>query len=186
MPPRPATSAHSSDAHSHLRVLKEYLLMPDCLSQSAEKWSMRTITLSATTQIPIETLWQLMTDIAVYPSYVTFVQETVVHGPVQVGTRWGDTTTILWIPLRMKHTITRLEGHEAFAFELPLWLGGTMTQEYRFQRTGDGTLVLVQIRFDLGNTLVDAIIGPLLERRLRDMVTSTFEAVKCRLASADR
>jgi hypothetical protein len=77
----------------------------------------------------------------------------------------------------MRHTVTRIDQGEAFAFALRLPGGGIMTQEYRFQAIDDETIVLVQIRFDLGNPLVDAVIGPLLERRLRAMVTSTFDTV---------
>ena len=139
---------------------------------------MRTITVSTSSNVPFEILWSIITDIPQYPRYVKFIRKALLYGPVAAGVRWDDETTILWLPIRMKHTITRLEKYRVLAFDLDLPFGGKMSQVYTFGSSNSETIVVATISFFLGIGILDTIIGPVLERRLRAMLTASFEEVK--------
>ncbi len=139
---------------------------------------MRTITVSTSSYIPLEMLWNIITDIPQYPRYVKFIRKALLYGPVAVGVRWDDETTILWLPVCMKHTITRLEQYQVFAFDLNLPLGGKMSQMYTFCSRNSETTIVATISFFLGIRILDTLIGPILEHRLRAMLTTSFEEVK--------
>ncbi len=139
---------------------------------------MRTITVTTSSPMPFEILWSIITDIPQYPQYVKFVRKALLYGPVAVGVRWDDETTILWLPIRMKHTITRLEQYQVFAFDLNLPLGGKMSHVYTLCNKSSETMIVATISFFLGIKILDKIIGPVLEHRLRAMLTASFEEVK--------
>ena len=143
---------------------------------------MRTLQLWTNTELSREALWRILADISQYPYHVTFVKDTILYGITRVGTNWDDITTILWVPLRMRHIITTMDQHRAFAFDLILPLGGTMRQEYVLHDVANETVLIVSVHFDLGNKLANVVVGPLLERRLRRMFSDTFTRLRHRIA----
>jgi hypothetical protein len=145
---------------------------------------MRTVAVTARTAAPREAAWQLLVDVAAYPGRVSFVRRVRLHGPLAVGARWDDLTTILWLPLWVRHTVTRLDPPRAFAFAVHLPGGGAMEQAFALHRAGPVTELRARVRFALAPAVVDAVLGPLLARRLTAMLASGINAARRDLAAA--
>jgi polyketide cyclase/dehydrase/lipid transport protein len=139
---------------------------------------MRTVHVSASAYLPRDVAWRLLTDIPAYPGRVRFVKRVRLHDPIAVGARWDDLTGILWAPFWVRHTITRLDPPHAFAFDVHMPAGATMSQEFSLAPEGACTLLRATVRFHLPHGAIDAIVGPLLERRLTAMLTSSCAAVQ--------
>lgn len=139
---------------------------------------MKKVALEAKLNIRTEDLWRVLIDIKNYPRYVKFLKHTAVNGKIKVGTRWDDVTTILWIPIPVRHKIIKLDPHKEFSFFLSLPIHGTMTQTYRLKKDGKNTLVNAEISFDLGSFLENFLLGTLLEKRLKVMLLDTLENIK--------
>jgi hypothetical protein len=145
---------------------------------------MRIVSVSARAAVSREIAWRLLTDVGAYPGRVRFVRRIRLHGPLIVGARWDDQTTILGLPLWFRHTVTRLNPPYTVAFAVHLPGGGTMTQTFTLCRAGSATILHARICFALAPPLVDAVLGPLLERRLLAMLTTSIDAARCALPAA--
>ncbi|OGY23898.1 MAG: hypothetical protein A2172_05185 [Candidatus Woykebacteria bacterium RBG_13_40_15] len=123
-------------------------------------------------------LWHLFIDISNYPKYVKYVRSVEISGALSAGKEWHDLTTILWIPMRIKHKTIRMIKNKSISFEAPLPFGGKMLQSFDVCETGIGSRVWGEIHFDLGNPIANLLVGPILKARLKDMLISTLEKVR--------
>jgi hypothetical protein len=104
---------------------------------------------------------------------VRFVRQVRRYGPLAVGTRWDDQTTILGPPIWLRHTITQVAPPHVFAFAVHL-PGGSMVQHYTLADDDEWTLLRGAVRFALPTGAVDAVVGPLLARRLTTMLRDSL------------
>lgn len=126
------------------------------------------------TKLPIADVWEVMTDISSYPSYVKFMKKAKLYGPVAVGTWWHDITTILWVPLSVKHKIVKYTKLKTIAFDVFSPFGSRMYQTISLQEKDNEVEVVVEISFKLSK-FFDIFLGSLLEKRLKDMIIYTFD-----------
>ena len=124
-----------------------------------------------------EATWSLLTNIEEYPRYVRYVRSVEISGPLKEGKEWFDWTSIVWIPMRVKHKTTKMIKNRKLAYEVPLPLGGKMFQSIDLSADNASTLVRGKIDFDLGNPVFNFFIGPILKLRLQSMMTSTLDKV---------
>jgi uncharacterized membrane protein len=130
------------------------------------------------TKVPVEKVWEALIDIEKYPERVKFVKKVKIYGQGE-GSRWDDTTTILWFPLTLKHTITALKKNKEYSFEIPLSSTGVMRQKYLIrQDNGEGVIVEGTISYDLGNKLLNMTLSPILKKRLRNMLESSVRFIE--------
>lgn len=123
---------------------------------------------------PLEKLWNLITDIEKYPQRVKYVKKVKVHG-TGLGSKWDDITTILWIPMRMRHTVNAFNKNKEYGFIIPLRFNGYMEQKYTLFRNDEKSIVEGVVKFDLGNKILDKVLGSVLKKNLKTMLESSFQ-----------
>jgi hypothetical protein len=118
--------------------------------------------------------WEIIENINSYPNLVKFMEKAWLRGPFQVGSHWYDITSILWIPIIIDHKIVSIEKGKEVRFEIDLPFKGKMLQRLSLV---EGKSLELEISFSLPKWL-DQAIGPLLERRVKEMIVGTIENVK--------
>jgi len=139
---------------------------------------MRTFTITATSPASVDLVWKYYSSIHNYPAYVPFLKKIIMTDPVAEGSYWEDVTVILWIPMTIPHIITSLKPQQEISFTMTLPFHGTMSHVYGVKKHGEGSRVQCTITFDLGNPVINFLLGALLERRLRYMVTSILQTIE--------
>lgn len=122
--------------------------------------------------ISVNQAWQLFNDAGNYPRYVKFLKKVTFTSPIEVGSHWQDTTTILFLPLKFNHEMLVIRPKEEFSFKV-LIPQGKLIQSYFLKPNGAGTNVLVTISFGFSNLIIEKLIGPVLKSRLETMLTET-------------
>jgi ribosome-associated toxin RatA of RatAB toxin-antitoxin module len=124
--------------------------------------------------ISIEKAWQIVTDIEKYPQRVKYVKKVEIYG-IGEGSQWDDITQILWIPIKIRHTVTSAIKNKEYEFSIRLYFGGTMKQKYTLSKENQETIIQGIIIFDLGNKLINNTLGVILKHRLKKMLVSSFQ-----------
>lgn len=127
------------------------------------------------TGISKKDLWQYIISVESYPDYIPFLQRTHVPEKIAKGSTWYDVTTILWIPMKFRHTTLSITPQEEMCFQVHIPFRGTMVQKY-FLKYTQNTLELAAVaEFHLGNKAIDMIVGPILKRRLEKMMEGSLD-----------
>lgn len=124
--------------------------------------------------ISIEKAWEIVTDIKKYPQKVKYVKKVEVYG-VGEGSQWDDITQILWIPIKIRHTVTSVIKNREYVFAIRLYFGGVMKQKYTLSKENNETIIQGIITFDLGSKLINNTLGVILKHRLKKMLISSFQ-----------
>ena len=127
---------------------------------------MRKALFEATINQPVDTVWSVITKVEDYPSYVRYVHKVEQPKSLKVGSEWFDWSTIIFVPLRLKHTVVKMEPNKVLGFFVPLPFGGKMNQLFTITQYGRGTKLYAEINFDLKYPIFNQVIGPILTRRL--------------------
>lgn len=122
---------------------------------------------------PPKKTWDMITNIEKYPQYVKFVKKVKLYG-TGIGSQWDDITTILWLPLKMHHTVNSFLENKEYGFIVHLPIGGYMEQKYTFSQKDQGTSIQALVTYDFENKFFNATIGSILKGRLENMLISTF------------
>lgn len=139
---------------------------------------MKTVKVETQTKnLSLEKAWELITDIEKYPQRVRYVKKVKVRG-AGVGSQWEDLTTILWIPIKMQHTITSFKKNKEYGFTIPLSFGGIMKQNYIISKEKQNAVTIKgSITYDLGNKFLNNTIGSILNRRLKKMLLTSIRNI---------
>ena len=122
-------------------------------------------------------MWNRMVTIKDYPEWVKFCKNVMVTN-VEEGAIFYDVTTLLWIPLRIKHVITKLNPYEELCYFLTLPGGGKMWNTFSFSQQDMLAQIHAEIKFDLGTKIANATVGHALEKRWEDMMRSSFPEIE--------
>lgn len=140
---------------------------------------MRTAKVEAELNLSEEELWQLFIDISNYPKYIKFVQKTELKSEKLIpGAIWYDWTTILFVPMKIKHIVVSVKPRSEIGFDVTLIFGGIMQQRFSFSGDSNRTLIKGQISFDLKNNFMSKILGGFLQKRLQEMLEGSLENFK--------
>ena len=93
---------------------------------------------------------------------------------MEVGAAYHDITTLLWIPLKIKHVVTKMEPYKEFHIFIPLPGGGKMWHKFKFLQEGDIGVMMSEVSFDLGNKFINATVGHVLEKRWMQLIKQGF------------
>ena len=133
---------------------------------------MRNLKIETKINKPIDFVWSVLADVENYPKYVKHIYRAKAHGPLVEGSTWSDWTTILFLPLKITHTTSELVEPRRLHFTFPTPFEGQVNQLFTLRQEGRATNVRFEISIDLGNKLVDFLLGSILEQRWRSMISA--------------
>ncbi len=124
--------------------------------------------------IPLQRAWDIITDIEKYPQRVKYVKKVKMFGE-GVGSEWDDITTILWIPMRMRHKVSSFNKNKEYSFIIHFLANGYMEQKYSLSQKNEGSIIHALIKYDFGNKFLNVTLGSILKNRLKNMLVSSFQ-----------
>ena len=122
-------------------------------------------------------LWDVVTALEKYPTWCKTCIK-MIPTTLEVGAIYHDITTLLWVPLKIKHVVMKMEPHKEIHIFLPLPGGGKMWHKFMLQQKGKEVLLISEITFDLGNKLKNATVGYLLEKRWIELIEQGYPGLK--------
>lgn len=134
----------------------------------------------ATEQLSIETIWQRVSEIETYPKRIKYCQR-VFDIDIREGGHYTDVTTLLWVPITIRHTIESIKQLTEIKYFLTLPGGGVSQQMYHFSHEHGKAVLVAKVTFDLGHPILTETIGVILKYRLVRMLRSAFPEIKAEL-----
>lgn len=128
-----------------------------------------------TLQMSCKEFWCAISDVKNLPLWAKFVTKSQAGGPLEEGSIYSDITTILWIPLKIKHIVKDIKKEERITLELPLFFGGMMWENFVIKKRGNDTYVRAEVSFDLKWSVIDLVIGTILEKRVDKMLKCSMQ-----------
>lgn len=120
-------------------------------------------------------IWEIVENVAGYPKYVKFMHKAKISGPFEAGSSWTDLSTVLVFPLLVRHEIMKVEKGKRAVFTIKMPFGGWIIQEISLEPIKKGAKIRISANINLGNKLIDAILGAFIEKRTRAMFAGTLE-----------
>lgn len=140
---------------------------------------MRKVIFLAQTEESTEKAWDIIMDIENIFKHAKFVRKVTINDSIKEGITFHDVTGILWIPVSIKHKVTKIKKHETFEMEADLPLkSGKMYQTLSVKDAGKYREIEMEIKFNIDFLVFDIIIGPILEIRLKQMIVQTFKNIE--------
>lgn len=139
------------------------------------KTKKRNIKLAANLDITSSRLWEIITEINRYPNYIKFVYWARINGRFEAGSTWTDLSTILFIPILVRHEIMKIRTGRKVLYLIKLPFGGKIMQIFEIKQKQKTTDMSIEIVIDLKNPILDSVLGKFLERRTKFMLNSTLE-----------
>lgn len=136
---------------------------------------MREISVNELFPASVETMWNLFSDIEHYPKYVHFVKSVEIVKGIKEGGMWYDISTIMFLPWRYDHYITKFEKNKEIEFTVYLTTGGKIVQNFSFKQNGEQARIVGYVTIDLGWKILDFFLGSFLEQRMQMMVNGTIK-----------
>ena len=120
-----------------------------------------------------EAMWNRMITLEDYPKWWKFCK-SVTYTEIKEGAIYYDVTTLLWIPIKIKHIVTKIKPYEELGLFLTLPFVGRMWFTLDFKQQGKDAMMNTEIKFDLGNKFYNATVGYVLEKRWEDLMLNIF------------
>lgn len=140
---------------------------------------MRKVRVLAKTKVRAEDFWDKIVDVKNWDKLIKFVKKIYISQPVKEGVIFYDVTTILLLPVKIKHTIIKIDKYKNFFMEAYLpFDSGKMYQTIEIKKQDNISTVNIEIKFQINNFILDLIFGPILKRRLRQMIVETLQKVR--------
>lgn len=117
-------------------------------------------------------------DLKKYPKFIHYQHAVFLLGPLKEKTVWYDLTTVVWFPILVKHTISKIEEKKCIAFDIPFPFGGYNHETITIVKKNEKTEIRGRLEFDLGNKFVDRVFGDLLERRFQIMLEQSIKNIE--------
>ena len=139
---------------------------------------MRRILMQARSKtFPLDAMWDRIIDLENYPKWVKYCKSMHVT-EVKEGAIFHDVTTLLWIPLKVKHIITKIKPFEELSFFLTLPGRGKMWHTATFKQEDNYAQIQAELIFDLGNRFFNATVGYVLEKRWENLMRNVFPEIE--------
>ncbi len=131
---------------------------------------MRKVSVSETVRLPVSDVWSLITNLDLYPKFVKFVKSVSYSKKLQKGSGFHDVTTIMWVPIRVHHHVEVFEVNKTLGFYVKMLFNGFMRQRVYLTSKGNTTTIEQTVEFSFNNPLLDFLAGPILEKRVKEML----------------
>ncbi len=138
---------------------------------------MRRLEFESIVDFQLERTWKLFTEVENYPDYIKFCNRAIPEGSFEEGNYWYDWTTILYLPLKIRHKIVKisLQKELLYLIEVPFII---IEQKITFEDLRPQTRVKIELTFNFGNKLLEKVFGPLLFRRNTEMIEDLMNSYK--------
>lgn len=113
---------------------------------------------------PLAKTWFLFTDVDNFPHFLKYCYKARIEGEFKVGGYWYDWTTLVYLPLKVRHQITKiaLEKELVYLIKNPLM---SIEQTIKLSDLEKQTKVDIGYKINFRNRLVEIVLGPLICRR---------------------
>jgi uncharacterized protein YndB with AHSA1/START domain len=123
----------------------------------------------------VDVVWAKVTDLDEYPRYFKYITRAE-KTEMKVGGTWHDWTNIVFLPMKIEHSVTRLDPRQQLDFAFSTPFGGRVSEAISFTDLAPGTRLYVQIDIDL--RITDFLFGRLLARRLSEMIHGALDKLE--------
>lgn len=148
---------------------------------------MRSVKVTARTEEPVEGFWDLIMDVPNWTHLIKFVKFIRSSGEIKESSNFYDVTAIMWIPAIIHHKIIKIEKYKKFEMEAEMpFRTGKMFQTIEIEKKGKFNYISIEIKFYINFFLFDRTVGPILELRLKDMLTGTLLKLKENLEAKNK
>lgn len=139
---------------------------------------MRKVSVSGSSKLSSQDLWSLITDLDKYPKHVKFVKKINYNNPLSLGSKFSDLTTIVYIPLKITHTVDVFEKGKKLGFFVKMPVSGFMKQRIDINDKSSERVLSLAIEFDFQNKIFDFLAGKFLEKRVKEMLLYILDSEK--------
>jgi hypothetical protein len=91
---------------------------------------MQKVIISTDLSLSIHQVWELLSNTNHYSRFIAYQLYVEPVGELEEGMDWYDITTILWIPLKINHTVTVFKKHKQLTNSLSFPFNGWMIQDF--------------------------------------------------------
>lgn len=129
---------------------------------------------------PVEKIWTYFSDIENYSKYIKYTKKVYLIGGFKEGALWNEWTTILFVPLYVRHEIKKIVLHKEIVYhvELP---GAEIWQKVNFKDLKEKTKLEVDITIAFNNIFMEKILGEIVYKRNQEMIESSISSFMQRL-----
>lgn len=144
---------------------------------------MRKLIFELTINASVEKLWPLLAEIENYPRYIKYCRKAFLIGDFREGSTWYDWSTVVYLPLKIKHEIIRIQPNKEIIYKIGLPVG-EIWQKLSLE-VGEQTKVWFEITIDFPNPVIDKTLGALVYYRNRKMIEATIANFEKGFGNAD-
>jgi ribosome-associated toxin RatA of RatAB toxin-antitoxin module len=141
---------------------------------------MRFIKNEITLNMPVQKVWNLLSDVRSYPKYFKYVNKvTCKDKEIKLDTEWYDFATFI-LPVWVKHTVTVFEREKSLGFDVKMLSSGFIRERFLFMRieNGNATKINMDICFDFRNPILSFLLDGHFEKRLTESVSKAILKLK--------
>lgn len=129
-------------------------------------------------ELTVEQAWERIVEADAYPRRLKYIK--AVHDfNISTGGHYTDVTTVLWVPLKIAHTVIEVVEGKEMRTVMSLPLGGTMWHTFQVSQDqkSQATVISARAEFTLGDPLRNYTVGSILARRLSKLFLSMFPEI---------
>ncbi len=118
---------------------------------------------------PLEKTWYLFTDVKNYPRFLKYCSKAVVEGEFKEGGYWYDWSTVVYLPLKVRHKIIKISSREELVYLIKNPFV-TIEQTIKLSDLQKQTKVNIGYKINFRNILLEKLLGSLISRRNSEMI----------------
>lgn len=134
---------------------------------------MKKLTFEPSFDAPVEKVWTYFSDIENYSKYLKYTKKVYSFGGFKEGALWDEWTTILFVPLYVRHQIKKIVPNEEIVYHVDL-PGAKIWQKVSFKDLKEKTRLEIDITISFKNIFVEQILGEIVYKRNQNMVESSI------------
>lgn len=125
----------------------------------------------------VEQTWAFFSEIEHYPKYIKYSHSTYLDGDFKEDSIWYEWTTVMYLPMKIKHRIKKVTLLEEIIYHVE-FPAGEIWQKLNFEDLSGKTKVKAEITIKFHHFLLEKIIGPLVYKRNISMVEASINNFK--------
>lgn len=108
---------------------------------------MKNLEIESVLDLSMEKTWKLLTEVEKYPYYIKFCNKAVLEGPFAEGGYWYDWTSVVYIPLKIRHKIEKVLPRQEIRYLITTPLL-TISQNVTCTEEQSKTKIKIEFKYD--------------------------------------